>query len=150
MAEEHLTSLVDDLNVLKKKAHEFIADNLEDKTVVLLEGPMGVGKTQWVTFLLQGLGYEDACSPSFSIHNSYELPNGRIVDHLDLYRLENDEDLETTGFWDLFSRPHGLILIEWGDRLHKEFIPIDWSVFCLNLQRTGVAEQRRMVLSRRL
>lgn len=99
--------------------------------VVLLEGPMGAGKTQitkWIVEALNG-GTNSASggpvqSPTFGIHNRYASPLGAI-DHIDLYRLESDADLESTGFWDLF-RESDFVIVEWADRLPIHVWPTGW------------------------
>lgn len=96
---------------------------LSDKQILLLSGPMGVGKTQFVKTFLQGEA--EVMSPTFAIHNSYNV-DGKNIDHIDLYRVENDEDLESTGFWDIFNQPNGLIIIEWADRLPTNAYPLNW------------------------
>ena len=89
-----------------------------DRHILLLEGEMGAGKTQFSQLVLQHFGVEDVSSPTFNLIHSYETPS-RVVHHLDLFRLESDEELESTGFWDLLREP-ALFLIEWGDRLADE------------------------------
>ena len=140
---------VEDLEALRVSVQKFINQyiNSESKLLVLLEGPMGVGKTQWVNFLLQELGVDEVCSPTFAIHNMYQLSDGSSVDHLDLYRLRDDEDLESTGFWDLFSRPRGLVLIEWGDMLDSDFLPMQWKRLRLKMEKKGHNETRQLILS---
>lgn len=105
---------------------KFLIPSLSDREILLFEGPLGAGKTQLVRFLLENLGTREACSPTFAIHHRYETVRGS-VDHLDLYRLEDEDDLESTGFWDLFSIQKGLILIEWADRLDSSWLPPDWA-----------------------
>lgn len=140
---------IENLQALKSSVQDFLGQYVqkESKLLVLLEGPMGAGKTQWVDFLLQELGVEEVCSPSFAIHNSYQIDNETSVDHLDLYRLQDDEDLESTGFWDLFSQPSGLILIEWGNLLNREFLPADWKRLRLQIEKMDGSESRQLTLS---
>jgi tRNA threonylcarbamoyladenosine biosynthesis protein TsaE len=57
------------------------------------------------------------------------------VDHVDLYRVKNDEDLETSGFWDLFSQPMGLVFVEWSDRLPSEVWPRNWLHLKIQLKK---------------
>lgn len=100
----------------------------EKRTLLLLEGPVGAGKTELVKRLTQVLGLPETASPSFAIHHRYEKENDPEMgmDHVDLYRLENEDDLESTGFWDLFGADHGLVVIEWSDRLNQDLLPLNW------------------------
>lgn len=67
-----------------------------NRNVWLLRGEMGSGKTTLVTALCKELGVLDhPTSPTFSLANQYQLPNGSLIHHLDLYRLETPE-----AFWD--------------------------------------------------
>ncbi len=94
---------------------------------------MGAGKTQAVRLILRNLGAEeDVQSPSFAIHNRYIFLSGH-VDHVDLFRLENEEELESTGFWDLLAQPKAFVLIEWPERLPDQSLPIHWRQFKLKV-----------------
>jgi len=98
---------------------------------LLLCGHLGAGKTTLVRHLLTQAGHP-VMSPAFAIRHHYP-PN---IDHVDLYRLKNDEDLESTGFWEIFQLvPHKknqkilttkLIIIEWADRLQWSCLPPSW------------------------
>lgn len=133
----HLT--IESLEDYRKWIGEQLVPHLAPRQVLLLKGPVGVGKTQLVRYLVEQLGALDTCSPSFAIHHRYEVPSGSI-DHVDLYRLEDEEDLESTGFWDLFMQPKGLILIEWAERLDESFLPPDW---CIQSITIGFGSQGR-------
>jgi tRNA threonylcarbamoyladenosine biosynthesis protein TsaE len=97
------------------------------RQVVLLSGPLGAGKTQLVTFLTEALGAAGSSSPTFSIHQSYEF-EGSSLEHVDIYRLESNTDLDSTGFWDLFSKERAVIVVEWADRLAGDWVNPSWSV----------------------
>ncbi len=126
------THVIEDLAQLYQFA-ETVATRLTRRQVLLLNGPMGAGKTQFTKYLVSILGGDETVSPSFAIHNQYTTKAG-LVDHVDLFRLENDDELESTGFWDLFSSPMGCIVIEWAERLHSDLLPRTWS--CLELTFT--------------
>ena len=67
-------------------------------------------------------------SPAFSIQHVYGSDYGDIH-HLDLYRLKDSEDLESTGFWDIFADGEKtyLVIIEWADRLNLDCLPLAWN-----------------------
>lgn len=85
--------------------------------VVLLRGPLGVGKTTLTRGIAEGLGLEDprrVSSPSFALVNTYR---GRcLIYHVDLYRLEGARDLYTTGLDEFLGR-EGVTIVEWSERL---------------------------------
>ena len=65
------------------------AQELHPKSIVLLEGPIGAGKTSFVQGIAQGLSiYENITSPTFALSHYYKSGKIPLV-HLDLYRLEN-------------------------------------------------------------
>lgn len=81
--------------------------------IVLLSGDLGSGKT----CLAQGIGRGLDCSspvnsPSFVLMNEYA---GReTLYHVDLYRVEDVEELDDLGLWDYAER--GVLVIEWPER----------------------------------
>ena len=81
--------------------------------VVLLEGPLGAGKTVLVRGLAQGLGAGSAISPTFVLvrqHGEGRLP----LVHADLYRLEARAEIEALGLLELSA--DGVLAVEWADR----------------------------------
>lgn len=92
-----------------------LAANLLDSwsagTVVLLEGPLGAGKTTFVRGVLESLGHVGAVrSPTFNLLHEYATTPPVI--HADLYRLGSSSGLGLEEFFDTH-----LCLIEWPDRL---------------------------------
>jgi tRNA threonylcarbamoyladenosine biosynthesis protein TsaE len=81
--------------------------------VVLLDGPLGAGKTAFVRGLAAGLGCDpdDVSSPTFTIVQEYR---GRVtLQHVDLYRLSPPE-VEDLALEDLFE--DAVMAVEWPDR----------------------------------
>jgi len=139
---------INSLEDLRKLAQE-IAAQRERRLLLLLEGPMGTGKTQFTRFLVESLGSEETASPSFAIHHNYKASQTSI-DHFDLFRLEDIDDLESTGFWDFFRAKEGVIVIEWADRL-EEFgiadqlpLPGSWPRIRMRFS-FGEANDRRVI-----
>ncbi len=93
-----------------------LAQDLLPRSVLLLEGEMGSGKTVLAQGIAQGLGIppDDVQSPTYTLVQEYEGPGGRLV-HLDLYRLEGAE-LDRLGLDDLLEG-EGVKVVEWSQRL---------------------------------
>ena len=85
--------------------------------IVELAGDLGTGKSTFARGALRALGVTGAIkSPSYTLLESYELPAVPInAVHLDLYRLNDPDELEHLGLAD-YHRPGFLWLIEWPER----------------------------------
>lgn len=95
---------------------ERLAALLAPGDAVLLEGPLGAGKTALARALLRALAGEPTLtvpSPSFTLVQSYETALGP-VHHFDLWRLAGADEVAELG-WDELSRD--IVLVEWPDRL---------------------------------
>jgi len=96
---------------------ESFAKTLPDGCVVGLRGDLGAGKTQFVRGFARGLGAtERVHSPTFALLNIYA--SGRMpLFHIDLYRLDSDEQIMSAGLIEYFE-PQGITIVEWIDRWH--------------------------------
>jgi len=99
---------------------ESLAVCLRDGDVVLLHGDLGAGKTTLAKGIASALGVEDVVSsPSFSLVNEYDTRLATAVTrlyHLDLYRLQSEDDLASIGFDDFMAPADGITLVEWPER----------------------------------
>lgn len=94
-----------------------LAPELKAGDVVLLDGPLGAGKTCWTRGLARGLGAdpEAVLSPTFSLVR--ELGGGRLdLHHVDLYRLDGPQEMDALGLDELFNGD-GVCVVEWPERL---------------------------------
>jgi tRNA threonylcarbamoyladenosine biosynthesis protein TsaE len=107
---------------------------LPRQAVVALNGPMAAGKTELVKALGKIFGLEDISSPTFALHQHYE--NSKMqIEHWDLYRTQSEDELESAGFWDLFSGDEPrIIFIEWPERMRLTQIPNSWPLFLVDIQ----------------
>ena len=89
-----------------------LAEQLKAGDVILLEGDLGAGKSEFARGVAKGLGVtETVTSPSFTILNVYE--SGKLpLYHFDWYRLESSEELYELGM-DEYLGGNGIALVEW-------------------------------------
>jgi tRNA threonylcarbamoyladenosine biosynthesis protein TsaE len=96
-----------------------LGELLRSGDVVLLLGEFGVGKTQLVKGIAQGLGSSDLVnSPSFVLVNEYQAGlqhRSMPIYHVDLYRLEDPREISGIGLEELIG-DGGVCLIEWAER----------------------------------
>ncbi|WP_265502293.1 tRNA (adenosine(37)-N6)-threonylcarbamoyltransferase complex ATPase subunit type 1 TsaE [Paracoccus beibuensis] len=95
-----------------------LAADLAPGRTVLLEGPVGAGKTHFARAFIrarQGNLAEDVPSPTFTLVQTYDDPLGTEIWHADLYRLTDPSELSELGLDEAMS--DAICLIEWPDRL---------------------------------
>lgn len=97
-----------------------IALKYKDGGIFALSGPLGAGKTTFTQGFAQGLGIKDKLlSPTFVLMREYKIPGnakGKLF-HIDLYRLDQIEQIDELGISEILSNPKNIILIEWAEKL---------------------------------
>jgi tRNA threonylcarbamoyl adenosine modification protein YjeE len=117
-----------------------IAALLEPGDVVLLHGDLGAGKTTLTQGIGAALGMSQlAQSPTFSLVVDTPLPNGAVLRHIDLYRLDDPSELDALGFDELTSDPDAITLIEWPERA-VEMLPDAYLL--IEIDPTGIDRRR--------
>jgi tRNA threonylcarbamoyladenosine biosynthesis protein TsaE len=97
-------------------------------------GSMGAGKTTFIHALCAAKGVHGTVgSPTFSIINEYEYPEGKIF-HIDLYRLKDEEEALRAGVEDVLYSDE-ICLVEWPERAPGIFPPDTIKVSIVALDR---------------
>ena len=110
----------DKIILSSEKKTEELANKLLKKLklgdVIFLYGEIGVGKTTFVRYLINGFQKEnnikltEVTSPTFNIINEYEI-NQTKINHYDLFRLKSEEETKNLGLFDNLT--NSITLVEW-------------------------------------
>ena len=117
-------NLAETLALGEKLSHE-----LKPQSIVLLQGPIGAGKTSFVQGIARGLSIsEDITSPTFALSHHYNSGNIPLI-HLDLYRLENISAAKDIFFSEEEEAFHNkaILVIEWPE-LIESIIDNFWKI----------------------
>ena len=117
----------DIIDLSSEKKTEELANRILKKIqighIIFLYGEMGVGKTTFIKYLINGLQKEnklelsEVTSPTFNLLNEYQI-NEVKINHYDLFRLKSSIELENL---DLFSDiQNAITLIEWPQIIEKK------------------------------
>lgn len=139
--------------ILDEKTVDFISTSVEQTErlgvrlgqllqlddVIGLAGDLGAGKTAMARGIGRGWGTAlRVTSPTFTVVNQYpRMSDGRILYHVDCYRLQSEGDVVTAGLEDVLSND-GAVMIEWPERIEK-WLPQDR----LTIQLRYLSETRR-------
>ena len=105
------------------------SQGLNPKSIILLQGPIGAGKTSFVQGIANGLCIEeDITSPTFALSHHYNSGTIPLI-HMDLYRLENS--LMAKEFFiseeEEAIQNNAMMIVEWPE-LIKPFLNNFWTI----------------------
>ena len=109
---EKITGCADDTELVGAELANYVLK--EGFDYVALYGDLGAGKTAFTRGFASVIAPDaDVCSPTYTIVNEYE---GRVpLFHFDMYRIEDEDSLESIGFYDYLGR--GIIITEWSENV---------------------------------
>ena len=117
-------NLTETLNLGKQ-----LSQKLNPQSIVLLQGPIGAGKTSFVQGIAKGLSIsEDITSPTFALSHHYNSGNIPLI-HLDLYRLEDISAAKDIFFSEEEEATNNkaILVIEWPE-LIESIIDNFWKI----------------------
>jgi len=122
-----------------------LAAELKPGDVICLEGDLGTGKTTFVQGLAAALGVSGrVTSPTFCIVQEHKSPDGSILFvHMDLYRLESENDVLSIG-WDDYVDRGAILAVEWPERAGTLIPP---GAIRVSFSRADGDESRRIEIS---
>jgi tRNA threonylcarbamoyladenosine biosynthesis protein TsaE len=121
-----------------------LASENPDCPAYYLEGDLGAGKTLFAKGIASfyGIDPDDVTSPTFAIVNRYG-GGRRVLYHLDLYRIENEREIEELGIEEM-EEEGAVLLVEWAEKMGR-FRRSDATE--VRLEVTGERERRVLIRS---
>ena len=99
---------------------------VRDRVFVALDGPLGAGKTTLVQACCEGAGVSGpVTSPTFTLVQRYG--DGAGVHHVDLYRIDREDELRELG-WEDLTAGEGAVFVEWAARAGTRLPEDRWEV----------------------
>ena len=102
------------------KASDFVVKNCQSKNY-FIKGIVGAGKTTLIKEICVGMRIKDNVnSPTYSLINEYLTDKGNSIFHMDLFRLENKNEIHDLGIMDYFET-NNIIIVEWPEILINNY-----------------------------
>ena len=118
--------------------------NLTSGEAILMFGEAGAGKTVFTKGLAKALGIEDrVTSPTFAIRNDYD---GRLsLHHLDMYRIEDESEIEESGALEGIFGENDVAVIEWAENIDGfvNFAHTEITVRYLSANKRGITVEKK-------
>ena len=112
---EH-TANASETELLGGRVADLILNDSSLPRFIALYGDLGVGKTAFVRGFTSKIAPRARVkSPTFALVNEYVGENTSVF-HFDMYRITDEDDLYSIGFYDYRNR-NGIILIEWSENI---------------------------------
>ena len=106
----------------KELASKFLM-KIKSGDIIFLYGEIGVGKTTFVKYLINGLQKKnnlkvtDVTSPTFNLLNEYQI-NKIKINHYDLFRIKSKEEVKNLGLFE--NNLNTITFIEWPQIIKKK------------------------------
>lgn len=117
------------------------AKTLKSGDFVAMFGDLGVGKTAFVRGAMRALSPNARIqSPTYTIVNEY--PGNPPVYHFDMYRIDDEDSLYSTGYYD-YTDGNGICFSEWSEKIVPWLPP---SHIKVTIEKTEADTESRRIL----
>ena len=132
------TGSAEETEEVGKRLAAALEKNNQKRAFIAMRGEMGVGKTAFTRGFCSHFGIGTVKSPTYTIVNEYR--SSVSVYHFDTYRIEDEDDLFSTGYEDYIAKD-GFVICEWSEKI-EDFIPED--SICVSISRTDGGDGRKI------
>ncbi len=95
-----------------------LASCLKNGGFVAFFGDLGAGKTAFTRGMGEVLCPDaEVCSPTYAIINEYKKDGKTVMCHVDAYRINDEDDLYSTGFYDCMDYRGCVMAVEWCEKI---------------------------------
>lgn len=102
-----------------QKIGEEFAKKITNGQILAFFGDLGSGKTTFIQGFSKGLGIKRRIiSPTFIIVRKYDINDNNFF-HVDLYRVETENDIKSVGLDQIMEDGKSIVAIEWSEKLGK-------------------------------
>ena len=109
---------------------------------IAMRGEMGVGKTAFTSGFASYFGIKGVKSPTYAVMNQHTSPTtGRRILHLDTYRISDDDDLYSIGFYDYLDSGD-LMIVEWSENI--DYASPDGAIY-VKIERVDQDDRMRKI-----
>ena len=114
---EIITNSPEETEAVGFELAEMLKDNISLPSFIALYGDLGVGKTAFVRGFTKVFSPNALVrSPTFALVNEYPTKAGRRVFHFDMYRITDEDDLYSIGYYDYLD-DGSICLVEWSENI---------------------------------
>lgn len=114
---EIITNSPEETEAVGLSLAEMLKDDASLPSFVALYGDLGVGKTSFVRGFTKVFSPNALVrSPTFALVNEYPTKNSRRVFHFDMYRITDEDDLYSIGYYDYLD-DGSICLVEWSENI---------------------------------
>ena len=115
MQKELITNSPEETEAFGCEVARYITERADAPKFIALYGDLGVGKTAFVRGLASVIAPNSIVrSPTFALVNEYRAAGSSLF-HFDMYRIEDEDDLYSIGFFDYIDA--GICLVEWSENI---------------------------------
>ncbi len=121
MCETHLMELTThtpaETEAFGARVASYLIEKERGGAFVAMYGDLGAGKTAFVrgaASVIAPRAYVQ--SPTYTVVNEYPGEEGRLLLHFDMYRIDDEDSLDSIGFWDYMDRG-GYCFAEWCEKI---------------------------------
>ncbi len=112
--------IIYELDEIESAAKQFL-NLVNDFRISAFSGDLGAGKTTFISRLCQLIGVvETVSSPTYSIIQEYRNDNNEIIYHIDLYRINDEEEARNAGIEDALLSGE-ICWVEWPEKVPSIF-----------------------------